>query len=90
MLGLKKTEIAVVSKLCSQNPLEIYTDDQGPGLIQIKWSNLSCFFKKIQWMAIMNFVQLPQFKVKNTEAQRHVAAFHKVAQLEDLDKSCSR
>lgn len=41
-------------------------------------------------MAIMDFVQLPQFKVKNTEAQRHVVAFYKVAQLEDLDKSPSR
>lgn len=57
---------------------------RGPGPIQVTQSNLFCFSKKIKWMEIMDFVQLLQLKVKKTEAP--TGTFHKVAQLEDLDK----
>lgn len=37
-------------------------------------------------MESMGLIQLPHFKVKKIEARRHAVTFHKVVQLEDLER----
>lgn len=68
------------------SPLRSTEIHLGPRAVQAKQLSLFCFFKKIKWMKIMDFIQLPLLKVEKTEAQRHAMAFYKVAQLGDLDK----